>query len=116
MAYPISMKTLLSQPPPKLTDSDNEPQEQAYSMIMIKPKPKKDYSPRSMNKMLVGYTSHYHKDAACNRERVAAEERVSSSDEITARMLIDWSLQEDLFRDKQAQDLQQVRDAMNAQE
>ena len=31
-------------------------------------------------------------------------------------MSIDWSLQEDLFGDNQAQHLQQVRDAMNAQE
>ena len=69
-----------------------------------------------MNKMLVGYTSHDHKDAACNSERVAAEERVSSSDDIEARMSIDGSLQEDLIGDNQAQDLQQVRDAMNAQE
>ncbi len=84
-------------------------------MIMIKPKSKRN-SPRSMNKMLVGYTRHDHKDAACNRERVAAEERVSSRDEIEARMSIDWSLQEDLFGDNQAQDLQQVRDAMNAQD
>ncbi len=105
--------------PTVLTDSDNEPQEQAYSMIMIKPKPQKDHSPRSMNKMLVGYTRHDHKDAACNSERVAAEERVSSSDEIEARMSIDGSLQDDLFGDNQAQegqDLQQVTDAMNAQE
>ncbi len=63
-------------PPTKLTDSDNEPQEQAYSMMMIKSKSKKNYSPRPMNKMLVGYT----KDAACNREHVVAKERVSSSD------------------------------------
>ncbi len=41
--------------PTVLTDSDIEPQENAYSMIMIKPKPKKEHSPRSMNKMLVGY-------------------------------------------------------------
>ncbi len=61
---------------PNLSDSDNEPQEHSYSMIMIKPKSKKEHSPRSMNKMLVGYTRHYHKDAACNSERVAAEERV----------------------------------------
>ncbi len=49
-------------------------------MIMIKPKSKKNYSPRSMNKMLIRYTCHYHKDAAYNRERAAAEEQVSSSD------------------------------------
>jgi hypothetical protein len=46
----------------------------------------------------------------------AAEERVSSSDEVEARMSVDWSLQEDLFGDNQAQDLLQVRDAMNAQD
>ncbi len=55
-------------------------------MIIVKPKSKKNYSPRSMNKMLVGYTRHDHKDAACNRERAAAEERVSSSDKVEARM------------------------------
>ncbi len=104
------------EPPNELTDSDNETQEQAYSMIMIKPKPKKHYSPRSMNKMLVGYTRHDHKDATCNRERAAAEERVSSSDEVEARMSINGSLQENLFGDNQAQDLLQVRDAMNAQD
>jgi hypothetical protein len=62
-----------------------------------------------MNKMLVVYTRHDHKDAACNSERAAAEERGSSSDKVEARMLIDWSLQEDLFGDNQAQDLLQVR-------
>ncbi len=56
---------------------------------------------RSMNKMLVGYIRHDHKDAACNREREAAEERVSSSNEVEARMSIDWSLQEDLFGNNQ---------------
>ncbi len=66
----------LVEPLRELTDSDNEPQEQAYSMIMIKPKSKENNSPRSMNKMLVGYTSHYHKDAARNSERAAAEEQV----------------------------------------
>ncbi len=85
-------------------------------MAMIKPKLKKDNSPRSMNKMLVGYTRHDHKDAACNRERAAAEERASSSNEVKARMSIDWSLKEDLFGNNQAQYLQQVRDVMNAQE
>ncbi len=65
-----NQKTLVS-PLSKLTDYDNEPQEQAYSMIMIKPKSKKNYSPRSMNKMLVGYSRHDHKDAACSRERAA---------------------------------------------
>ncbi len=69
-----------------------------------------------MNKMLVGYTLHDHKGAACNHERVAAEDWASSSDEVEARMSIDGSLQEDLFGDNQTQDLQQIRDAMNAQE
>ncbi len=69
-----------------------------------------------MNKMLVGYTRHDHKDAACNCERAAAEERVSSSNEVKARMSIDGSLQEDLFGDHQTQDLQEVRDVTNAQE
>ena len=68
-----------------------------------------------MNKMLVGYTRHDHKDAACNRERDAAVERESSSDYIEARMSIDGSLQENLFCDNHDQDLQQVRDEMNAQ-
>ncbi len=49
-------------------------------------------------------------------QRVVAEERVSSSDDIEARRSIDGSLQEDLFGDNQDQDLQQVRDVMNAQE
>jgi hypothetical protein len=92
----------LVEPLNELTDSHNEPQEQAYSMIMIKPKLKKNYSPRSMNKMLVGYTRHNHKDAACNSERAAAEEPVSSSQEVEARMSVDWSLQEDLFGNHQA--------------
>ena len=35
---------------------------------------------------------------------------------IEARMSVDGSLQENLFDDNQDQDLQQVRDAMNAQE
>ena len=50
-----------------LSDSDNESQQHALSMIMIKPKSKKEHSPRSKNKMLVGYTRHDHKDAACNQ-------------------------------------------------
>ncbi len=90
---------------PSLSDSDNESQQHAHSMIVIKPKSKKEHSPRSMNKMLVGYTRHDHKDAACNREREAAVERGSSSDYIEARMSIDGSLQEDLFCDKHDQDL-----------
>ncbi len=73
-------QTSLVEPLTKLIDSEIETQKQVYSMIMIKPKYKKNYSAKSMNKMLVGYTSHDHKDAACNRERAAAEERVSSSD------------------------------------
>ncbi len=101
---------------PFATRSDNEPQQHALSMIVIKQKSRKEHSPRSMNKMLVGYTRHDHKDAACNREREAAEERVSSSDDIAARMSVDGSLQENLFDDNQDQYLQQVRDAMNAQE
>ncbi len=51
-----------------------------------------------------------------NSEREAAEEAVSSSEEVEARMSIDWSLQENLFGNNQTQDLQQVRDAINAQE
>jgi hypothetical protein len=70
---------------PELSDSDNEHQGHAYSMIMIKPKSKKEHSPRSIYETLVGYTRHDHKDAACNRAREAAEERVSSSDDIEAR-------------------------------
>ena len=62
---------------PTLSDSDKEQQEHAYSMIMIKPKSKKEHSPRSMNKMLVGYTRHDHRDAACNCDREAAVERES---------------------------------------
>jgi hypothetical protein len=73
----------LVDPPTEPSASDNEPQEQAYSMIMIKPTSKKNYSPRTMNKMLVGYTRHYHKDAACNREHAAAKERVLSSESAT---------------------------------
>ena len=76
---------------PNLSDSDNESQQHALSMIVIKPKSKKEHSPRSMNKMLVGYTRHNHKDAACNREREAAVERESSSDYIEARMSVDGS-------------------------
>ncbi len=62
-----------------------------------------------MDAMLVGYTRHDHKHAACNRERAAAEEPVSSSDEVEARMSVDGSAQEDLFGDNQTQDLLQVR-------
>ncbi len=69
-----------------------------------------------MNKMLVGCTHHDHKNAACNREREAAEERVSGSDDIEAQMSVDGSLQENLFDDNQDQYLQQFRDAMDAQE
>ncbi len=94
-------QTFFVDPPTELTDSDKEPQEKAYSTIMIKPKSKKSYSPRSMNKMLVGYTRHDQKDAACNHERAAAEERVSSSNQVEAQMSINWSLQEDLFGDHQ---------------
>jgi hypothetical protein len=104
---------------PTRSDSNNETQQQAHSMIVIKPKSKKEHSPRSMNKMLVGYTRHDHKDAACNRERERREavvERESSSDYVEARMSIDGSLQENLFCDNNDQDLQQIRDAMNAQE
>ena len=50
-----------------------------------------------MNAMNVGYTRYDHKDAPCNRERVEAMERESSSDEIEAQMSVDGSLQEDLF-------------------
>ena len=46
------------------SDSDDEPQEQAYSMVIVKRK-SKTISPRSMNAMHVGYTRYDHKDAAC---------------------------------------------------
>ncbi len=82
-------------------------------MIMIKPKSKKEHSPRSM---LIGYTRHDHKDAACYSEREAAKERLSSSNDIEAQMSVDGSLQENLFDNNQDQYLQQVRDAMNVQE
>jgi hypothetical protein len=59
--------------------------------------------------MLVGYTRHDHKDAACNSERGLAEERVSSSDEVEARMSVDGSLQEDLFGDNQGSDRGEYR-------
>jgi hypothetical protein len=52
----------LVQSPNRASDSNDEPQEQAYSVIMVKWKPKTS-SPRSMNEMLVGYTRHNHKDA-----------------------------------------------------
>ncbi len=52
---------------PTLSDSDNEQQEQAYSTIMIKPKSKKEHSPRSINQTLVGYTRPDHRGAAFNR-------------------------------------------------
>ena len=87
---------------PTLSDSDNEPQQQAHSMIVIKLKSKKEHSPRSMNQMLVGYTRHDHRGAACNREREEAVKRESSSDYIEALMSVDWSLQEDLFCDNHA--------------
>ena len=95
------------------SDSDDEPQEQAYSMVMVKRKPK-TISPRSMNAMHVGYTRYDHKDAACNRERVGAVERELSSDEIEAQTSVDGSMHEELFGDDQAQDPQPDRDAMDA--
>ena len=67
-----------------------------------------------MNAILVGYTRHDHKDAPCNRERVAAVERELSSDEVKAQMSVDGSMHEDLFGDNQAQDLQPDRDAIDA--
>ena len=67
------------------SDSDDEPQEQAYSMVIVKRKPK-TISPRSMNAMHVGYTRYDHKDAPCNRERVEAVERELSSDNVDAQM------------------------------
>jgi hypothetical protein len=50
------------------------------------------------------------------REREAAVERESSSEYIEARMSVDGSLQENSFCDNHDQDLQQVRDARNAQQ
>ena len=67
------------------SDSDDEPKEQAFSVVMVKQK-SKNISPRSMNAMQVGYTRYDHKDASCNRERVAAMERELSSDEFEAQM------------------------------
>ena len=86
-----------------VSDSDDEPHEQAYSVVMVKWK-SKTINPRSMNAMQVGYTRHNHKDAPCNRERVAAVERELSSDEVKAQISVKGSLHEDLFGDKQAQD------------
>ena len=57
-----------------------------------------------MNAMQVGYSRYDHKDASCNRERVAAVERELSSDKVKAQMSVKGSLHEDLFGDKQAQD------------
>ena len=103
----------LVDPPNVPSDSDDEPQEQAYSMVMVKRK-SKTISPRSMNAMHVGYTRYDHKDAACNRERVGAVERELSSDEIEAQMSVNGSMHEELFGDDQAQDPQPDRDAMDA--
>ena len=103
----------LVNPPEIPSDSDDEPQEQAYSMVMVKRK-SKTISPRSMNAMHVGYTRYDHKDAACNRERVGAVERELSSDEIEAQMSVNGSMHEELFGDDQAQDPQPDRDAMDA--
>ena len=60
------------------SDSDDEPQEQAYSVVMVKQN-SKTVRPRSLNEMQVRYTRHNHKDAPCNRERVEAVERELSS-------------------------------------
>ena len=84
-------------------------------MVMVKRK-SKTISPRSMNAMHVGYTRYDHKDAPCNRERVAAAERELSSDEVEAQMSVDGSLQEDLFGDNQAQDPQPVDARVEVQE
>ena len=86
---------------------------QAYSVGMVKRKSENISQQRSMNAMQVGYTRYDPKDATCNRERVAAVERELSSDEVEAQMSVDGSLQEDLFGDNQAQDLQPDRDAMD---
>ena len=52
----------LVNPPDAPSDSDDEPQEQAYSVIMVKRK-SKTVSTRSMNAMQVGYTRYDHTDA-----------------------------------------------------
>ena len=82
-------------------------------MVMVQQK-SKTISPRSMNAMQVGNTRYDHKDASCNRERVAAMERELCSNEVEAQMSVDGSLHEDLFGDNQAQDQQSDRDAMHA--
>ena len=64
----------LVNPPDAPSESDDKPQEQAYSVVMVKLK-SKTISSRSMNAMQVGYTRYDHKDASCNRERAASVER-----------------------------------------
>ena len=98
---PGQQKSLVNPPDPP-SDSYDEPQEQAYSVVMVKQK-SKTFSPRSMNAMQVGYSHYNHKDAPCNRECVAAVERELSSDEVEEQMSVDGSLHEDLFGDNQAQ-------------
>ena len=100
-------------PPDVPSDSNDEPQEQSYSVVMGKRK-SKTISPRSMNAMQVGYTRYDYKDVSCNWERAASVERELSSDDVEAQMSVDGSMHENLFGDDQAQDPQPDRDAMDA--
>jgi hypothetical protein len=61
-----------------------------------------------------GYTRYDHKDAPYNLQCVAAVERESSSYDVEAQLSVDWSLNENLFGDNQAQDLQSDSNAMDA--
>ena len=58
-----SQQRSLVNPTDAPSDSNVEPQEQAYSVVMVKQK-SKTICPRSMNAMQ-GYTRYDHKDASC---------------------------------------------------
>ena len=65
--------------------------------------------------MFAGFTRFNHKNAQRNQERAASVERESSSNEVEARMSVDWSIQENLFGEHQAQDLLSDKSFMNTQ-
>ena len=69
----------LVNPPDAPSDSDDAPQEQAYSVVMVKRK-SKTVSPRSMNAIQVGYTRDDNNDASCNREREASVDSAWNED------------------------------------
>ena len=69
----------------EVTDSDDEPKPEYGNIAIVVMRQKKHTSPRTINAMMVGTTSHDHDRWKRINESVASVERELRSDEVEAR-------------------------------